>query len=111
MDRRIFDLVQAIIDDAEREGDLRFPAGTSSKTLTLTLIALVDGLALALRGSVPLAQLEIADPVDALIRNVHVLFDGYGWRPLSGEWDYQATERRIATTLIKEMALEPSPKK
>ena len=29
-------------------------------------------------------------------RNYRVLLDGYGWRPLSGEWDYDATDKRIA---------------
>ena len=26
---------------------------------------------------------------------LHVLLDGYGWRPLSHEWDYEKTSERI----------------
>jgi len=103
LDKQIFDLVKGVIDDGERDGDLVFRPGTTSQTLTLTLIALIDGLGLALQGSVPLDLVEIADPVDALIRNVHVLFDGYGWRPLYDEWDYKDVERRVLSTVIAEM--------
>ena len=103
LDKQIFDLVKDVIDDGEREGDLVFRPGVTAQTLTLTLIALIDGLGLALQGSVPLDLVEIADPVDALIRNVHVLFDGYGWRPLYDEWDYQDVERRVLSTVIAEM--------
>ena len=104
LDGQIFQLLQGIVDDAVGQGDLSCPPGTSAQALTLTLIALADGLALATRGSVPLHQLEMADPVGEIIRSMHVLFDGYGWRPLSSEWDYVDTERRIHTTLIAEMA-------
>ena len=34
-------------------------------------------------------------PVRLLRENVSVLLDGFGWKPLSGEWDYAATHRRI----------------
>ncbi|NIA12715.1 MAG: TetR family transcriptional regulator [Nitrospiraceae bacterium] len=106
LDKQMFCLLQDIIEDAVRQGDLTFPTGTTAQTLTLTLWILTDGLAAALCGSVPFDHLEIADPVAALLRNVHVLYDGYGWRPLSSEWDYEDTERRIAATVIAEMELD-----
>ena len=31
----------------------------------------------------------------ALVRNQHILLDGYGWKPFSTEWDYEATQKRI----------------
>lgn len=108
LDKQIFDLVQAVINDAERQGDLVFRPGMTAQTLAFSLIALIDGLALALRGSIPLAQVGITDPIDALYKSVHVLFDGYGWRPLYDEWDYKGTEHRIASTVIAEMKLDAS---
>ncbi len=42
-----------------------------------------------------LAQTGIDSPFLALRDNIQVLLDGFGWKPLSTEWDYVATERRI----------------
>jgi len=106
LNKKIFDLVQDVIEDAVREGDLVFRPGMTKEGLTLTLIAMIDGLALALRGSIPLDQVGIDNPITALFRNVHVLFDGYGWRPVYDEWDYEEVERRAVLTLIPEA--EPS---
>ena len=39
---------------------------------------------------------------------MEVLFDGYGWRPLYDEWDYEDTERRVAATVIAEIARDAS---
>jgi AcrR family transcriptional regulator len=108
LDKQIFEIVRDVIDDAERQGDLAFRPGMTAQTLTFALIALIDGLALALRGSIPLDQVEIGDPIDALYKNVHVLFDGYGWRPLYDEWDYEDTERRVASTVIAKMKRDAS---
>jgi len=108
LDKQIFDLVKEVIDDAERQGDLTFRTGMTAEMLTLVLIALIDGLALAMRGSVPLAQVEIADPVAVVITSAHVLFDGCGWRPLYDEWDYKDTERRVASTVIAKMKRDAS---
>jgi len=58
---------------------------------------------LALRGSIPLDQVMSGDPIDKLYKNVHVLFDGYGSRPLYDEWDYEDTERRVLSTVIAEI--------
>ncbi len=103
LDTQIFEIVREIIDDAVREGDLVFRPGMSAQALTLTLVALIDGLALAIRGSIPLDEVGVTDPASDLFRNVHVLFDGYGWRPLYDEWDYEDTKRRIYATVISKM--------
>lgn len=108
LDGQIFGLVQNVVDDAIRLGDLTCPEGTSAQVLTLTLMALTDGLALAMRGSVPLNQLELADPFSGIIRSIHVLLDGYGWRPLTSEWDYADTERRVKATIITAIEREES---
>ncbi|MEM7307431.1 MAG: helix-turn-helix domain-containing protein [Planctomycetota bacterium] len=40
-------------------------------------------------------KMGIAEPWDVLFRNYNALLDGYGWKPLAGEWDYAATLERI----------------
>lgn len=103
-DMQIFRLIEDIVEDAVREGDLVLRDDTPARALTLTLISLVNGVASALRGSV-MDELNIRDPLSALMANVHVLFDGYGWRPLSSEWDYDGTAQRAAQEMIAEMEL------
>ena len=47
-----------------------------------------------------LAKLGIDDPLARYAKNVDVMLDGFGWKPLSTEWDYEATRRRIATEVF-----------
>jgi hypothetical protein len=39
--------------------------------------------------------------VNALRRGANALLDGYGWRPLSNEWDYEVTRRRVTDEVLK----------
>lgn len=45
------------------------------------------------------AQMEdkrgLSSPYDQVMESCQVLMDGYGWEPLSEQWDYQATYDRI----------------
>jgi len=35
----------------------------------------------------------------AVMRSAHYLMDGFGWRPLFNEWDYEETARRVRELL------------
>jgi hypothetical protein len=41
------------------------------------------------------------EPIDAMRRASVALLDGYGWKPLSSDWDYDATRKRIAQEVIR----------
>jgi hypothetical protein len=43
----------------------------------------------------PLEQSGVASPRLAVEVSLALLLDGYGWRPLSTEWDYRETRRRV----------------
>jgi AcrR family transcriptional regulator len=43
-----------------------------------------------------LAEIQVSDAFSTLRDNIRVLLDGFGWKPLSTEWDYAETARRIA---------------
>ncbi|MBI2423291.1 MAG: TetR/AcrR family transcriptional regulator [Candidatus Hydrogenedentes bacterium] len=103
LDMQLLALIQGTVEEAVESGDLLCPPGTSARSLTLTLIALFEGLASVQRGLAMLEHLAIADPVAEIIRSAHMLLDGYGWRPLSSEWDYAETERRIRAEVIAGM--------
>jgi hypothetical protein len=55
-----------------------------------------------LAGGAPLGAMSLADPLTAVRQHIRYLFDGVGWRPLSCEWDYDETARRIRLTLFAE---------
>lgn len=103
LDGRIFDLMVDIVEDAIAQGDLVLAPDVTPQTLSLAIWALQDGYLVATRGSAPLDRVGITDPLkDEIVRSGHYLADGYGWRPLYGEWDYEETSRRIRAALLTE---------
>lgn len=90
---RMFHAINSVVQDAIRQGDL--PSGTRAQDVTHSLIAITVGSHIT--AAQPDLQLlcAIADPLRSLRTNQDRVCDGWSWRPLCGEWDYHATERRI----------------
>jgi len=102
----MFLVLQAVVQDGVREGDVVPPTGTSATTLTLGLWTMIVGLFAAMRGSAVTEQLDLTDPYDQLSKNAHLLLDAYGWRPMSSEWDYEDSARRIHAYLEEKVKSE-----
>jgi hypothetical protein len=51
-----------------------------------------------------LEHIGIRDPVLALWRNMNALLDGFGWRPLSSEFDYIAHITQVKEQLFPSQA-------
>jgi hypothetical protein len=49
-------------------------------------------------------DIGVAAPFDSIIRSSQLLGDGYGWRPLTTEWDYAETRRRIRREIFPKEA-------
>ena len=47
-----------------------------------------------------LKEFDIQDPVKLLLASIHILLDGYNWRPLRSEFDYAASYRRICAEIF-----------
>ena len=101
-DIQVFQTLLAIVKDATAEGDLVFRGGATPQSLTFAFWAMVDGCLAAIMGGAPLAEAKIQDPMGEIVRNGHYLLDGYGWRPLSTECDYEKTARRVRGMLSGE---------
>jgi AcrR family transcriptional regulator len=108
LDTRMFDLMLDIVNDAVAQGDLKPRQGSTAKSVCVAFWALADGYFAAARGSVPLDAVGMTDPLKELVRTGHFLLDGYGWRPLYDEWDYEETSRRIRSTIFTQDALGKS---
>ena len=93
-------LMNGIIREAIAQGDLVLPPHRSVEEMTFGLWALTDGgYGNVVRG-MPLGEIGIKEPFRSVMNVCEVLGDGYGWRPLTSEWDYEATRARIRATLF-----------
>jgi len=95
LQERAFAVLLGVIRDAYASGDLH-PAGawlTPEKVL-LGLWGISHGLYALWNTDLPIHKWA-DDLFETHHRLTNLLCDGYGWRPFSNEWDYDATVRRI----------------
>ena len=96
-------IAAGIVRDAVSQGDLVLPKGVSVEQLIFGLWAMYFGGLFLISSDVDLERKGgVTAPMDALRRGAGALLDGYGWKPLSSEWDYDATRKRIAQEVIRE---------
>jgi AcrR family transcriptional regulator len=102
---RCMSIASGIVRDAVAQGDLVLPEGTTPQELTWGLWAMSFGhMTVVANDLFVLDDLGIPDPPLALVRNQHVLLDGYGWRPLYSEWDYRASQQRVLDELFADIS-------
>ncbi len=89
--------VSGIVRDAMASGDLTLPDGATPEQLVFGLWSMSFGAQTILASSTSLVDIGIGEPHRALALNQARLLDGYHWRPLSTEFDYEVTAERIAT--------------
>jgi len=95
-------LLASVIQEAVAQGDLVLSGGTRPAEMAFTLWSIVVGGYVTIIREIPLSELHIDNPVDVIMHACDVLGDGYGWRPLSTEWDYEATRHEVRRTLFPE---------
>jgi hypothetical protein len=47
-----------------------------------------------------LTEFQIHDPIRLMIANIHILLDGFGWRPFRDDFDYEASYQRIRSEVF-----------
>jgi len=80
-----------IVRDGQARGDLELLGNRTPEDLVFGLWALNFGAYTIITGSGSLEETGIADPIAALRQNQNLLLDGYHWRPLSSEQDFNET--------------------
>ena len=111
--RRMIVAGALIVEDAVAEGDLTLPEDLNPQTFSFGLwTAVFGGFALLNTGTNLIAHLT-SPGGGGTPENVHLvrmygrtLLDAYGWRPLSTEWDYRETMRRIYTEVFPPEVIE-----
>ena len=92
-------MARGFIADAIKQGDLA--PSTPVPSVMFAIMAVAIGTHTITSNFRPLlAQTGVLNPFSALRDSVEVLLDGFGWRPLSSEWDYAGTYQRIAQEIF-----------
>lgn len=92
---RTVNVMSGIVRDAISQGDLTLAEGHTVEDLIYHLWLLGEVGKATTSIWLPPSELGIASPFAAIIRSANLLADGYGWRPLSTEWDYEETIGRV----------------
>lgn len=95
LDVRAISMGAGIVREAISSGDLELPAALSPEDLLFSLWAARWGAANIRRSDTPLALAGIAHSAAAIEYSLGFMLDGYRWKPLSSEWDYAATRKRV----------------
>ena len=92
---RTVNVMLGILRDAVAQGDVVLAPGHRPADLVYNLWVLGEGGKGAQSSWLAPADWGISDPFGTIVRTSQILADGYGWRPLSTEWDFDETTRRI----------------
>ena len=94
-------ITAGIVRDAISQGDLVLPKGLSPEQLVFGLWSMYFGGLFLMSSDIDLQEKGgVTEPMNALRRAAAALLDGYGWKPLSSKWDYDATRKRIAQEVL-----------
>lgn len=89
-----------IVQEAIDAGDLALPDGLSPQDFTYVHWANIYGAMCINNSGAPLQGLGVDDPGEVAKTFGRTYLDALGWRPLSNEFDYRETMRRIYRDLI-----------
>jgi AcrR family transcriptional regulator len=94
-EHRCTGIVRGFIEEAIEVGDLD-PSASVSRVMFAVITMVIGTHTVTSSFGSMMNKTGIFNPFDALRDNIQVLLDGFGWKPLSTEWDYAETDRRIA---------------
>lgn len=97
-------ICEQLIAKAIAQGELVLPSGQSTDALAFVQWAQAFGSNALLKPTQQLGLFSQLQPQPTLLLGFNLLLDGLNWKPLSSEWDYDASWARI----MLQLAMEPS---
>ncbi len=88
--------------DAVADGSLVLAAHLSIETLSFSNWAMSFGTNALATGATEATAVNRLDPNTILLQNISILLDGMNWQPLSKDWDYQNTWKRVEKEIFAE---------
>ncbi|HBP16792.1 MAG TPA: TetR family transcriptional regulator [Planctomycetes bacterium] len=103
-EQRCMQICAGIVRDGVASGDLDLPAEVSPEELSFSLWSSSFGVfTIVTSGAFHLEDMGIAEPLLALRKGQNRMLDGFGWRPLTDEHDYEASAARIRAEVLDEV--------
>jgi AcrR family transcriptional regulator len=99
---QIGEWVQEIVQKGVEQGDLQLSAGVTVGRIAFAVFSMAIGGHTAMANARLLTRFELTSPFEAIQKNMSTLLDGFGWKPLTQEWDYAATLRCIRNRVFAE---------
>lgn len=94
-----------IIRDGIASGELVLPAGLTPEKFLLALLSLTRGLYITSSDEALLRHWSADDP-STQEQLLSCTFDGFGWRPFTGDWNYTEAVQRIWREVFPKEATE-----
>ncbi len=85
---RCIGIVAGIVRDGIAQGDLTLPEDLAPEDLVFGLWSQTFGAYSIIATSEGLQDHGVVDPYHAVRQNINMILDGYGWTPLSTDYDY-----------------------
>ncbi len=104
MERDSVGILKNVLLEAVRNGDLALRHDSMVEEMTFAIWALVDGSHTLIESGIHYSALGIEDPFTRLFLAFNVFADGYGWRPLFHELDWEETLAQVRKTMFPEEA-------
>lgn len=98
----VIEILTEIVQDAVQRKELVVPPEFAPLSLAHGMWAMLIGTELLAQERKSAASFEPLDSGTVTRRNLQVFWDGFGWKPLSTEWNYEATVRRVLDELFAE---------
>ena len=95
MDVRSVSMSASVIREAVNVRDLTLPDGIGAEDLLFFMWASRWGAANIMRSDTPLRHAGVTQAAKSVELSLSLMMDGFGWRPLSAEWDYKDTRKRV----------------
>ena len=92
----------AMFRNAVADGSLEIPPHLSIEILTFSNWAMSFGTNALATSATEAKAVNRLDPNTLLLQNISILLDGMNWHPLSKDWDYKNTWRRVEQEIFAE---------
>lgn len=94
-DKVVHNLLRAVVGRAIDDGTLVLPSHMTVDELCFALWALSFGMLVLDQAKEVTSELQLPPVQHALFKQFNLLLDGYGWKPLSSEFDYLQSFQHI----------------
>ena len=102
LEELVIEQCDSMVNQAVEAGDLKFSSGVGSDAIVFANWSIAFGSnALSQNASNSHCIKRLQDPYSVL-HNANMLLDGLNWQPLSTDWDYRKTWRRVEQELFSE---------